>query len=707
MENKTPEYSVVARTRLYSKTGDDMKKVYFNNANNFEYLNSLIPDINPRNTPIIRIMTWNVRYYTNVEEESTIDNIADIIKKISPDILCLQETITGTSTLSPSIAIDIMTHLYDDYVKISACNVVPSWHNGIYGNQIIIKKNIIDLVRKNRAVSPLYDIQCIEEKCMFNQYAKTYEYPNPHNNIGFALDRDEIMLFKSGDETRCFIKISFIHFDIFCTHLDATNKNIRRRQLDELQSNMTRKSIIMGDMNIIDRHQYNNWINILNAEGNFEVAQQIETELDYIMRVNASIEDMDNLEIDYIKNTLKWKEYSDLNFNSKYIKPNFTSWTGTVVDYIFFYKFTPDNIYIFGEYVHFNNCSDHLPIIVDISDFNLYSSYDDNDKVEPAKWEKIMEAKQFDEILPEMYNGESLAAYDWFIDNKININAKPPYAWRDPQMTGNFYLSIGSRGLYVTRFSAAQYYGSTFQNGYINSQQIYDSINAGLKYSCVIFKINRNKYFNPAGEQIILNCGEFEPYNYKNDELVDIAMRPIATPIAKLTEKNYDPGSGINNKFTYGGTWICLDIKNILLIDPILIHDDENIRIVLDQMITSICNITPILCDNAIKIAIVLINSFQHINMLNLKRYNKKLIDPMFLDEKNTRLVNNRIGQSGYFMYSISDYLSNHSLNRAKTHDKKRKYSTHEISADGKYYKLYGLNKRAYHNIKNKTFKRS
>ena len=53
-----------------------------------------------------------------------------------------------------------------------------------------------------------------------------------------------------------------------------------------------------------------------------------------------------------------------------YIKPDFSAWTSTVVDYTFLTKLGAKmrrKYDIFKLYTHFNDLSDHLPMIIDIN----------------------------------------------------------------------------------------------------------------------------------------------------------------------------------------------------------------------------------------------------------------------------------------------------------------------------------------------------
>jgi hypothetical protein len=108
---------------------DELIKIYLHNIklgieNNYNDL------IKKNVDDKIRIMSWNVRYFTDVNNNPTIDKISDVIKEISPDILCLQEATMGHSEYYPvgtKYHTDIRDYLLD-YELISFCNVVPSWY---------------------------------------------------------------------------------------------------------------------------------------------------------------------------------------------------------------------------------------------------------------------------------------------------------------------------------------------------------------------------------------------------------------------------------------------------------------------------------------------------------------------------------------------------------------------------------------------------
>lgn len=178
-------------------------------------------------------------------------SVPNVINQINPDILCLQQATVGISIYYKK-PIDIREYLKGSYELISSCTVIPSWYDTTCDNNILIKKDLVECIKSIGL--KIFQNQCDVNRCRFNQYAKTYN--NPEQNILYQEDQI-IKLFKN-KETRYFIKISFADFDIFCTHLDAYDSHIRKRQLDELHAQITRKSIIVGDFNIIDVREYEN-----------------------------------------------------------------------------------------------------------------------------------------------------------------------------------------------------------------------------------------------------------------------------------------------------------------------------------------------------------------------------------------------------------------------------------------------------------------
>ena len=211
------------------------------------------------------------------------------MNSLEPDIICLQETTTGTSKYYEK-SIDIKEYL-PNYELLAMCNVAPSWFNTIYGNMMLVRKTFLDKIKQSNtsASGLLCDLSL--GKCLLNQYTKTYEYPIPSQRILFG----EHVADFTKKETRCFIKISLGTFDLYCTHLEAYDKNIRRKQLDELAKTITRKSIIVGDFNIVDVDLYKN-----NSD------PPAQDEWNYVKNFPANGLADGDYDYDYITNTLKW-----------------------------------------------------------------------------------------------------------------------------------------------------------------------------------------------------------------------------------------------------------------------------------------------------------------------------------------------------------------------------------------------------------------
>lgn len=288
---------------IIGDTVDELKKKYKQNIKIYEPNKSNVKD---KVKEAIRIMSYNVHFWTDVDENENLDNICNTILELQPDIVCLQEVKATTIYTSKH-------KILDDYEILSFCNVTPSWFNDVYGNMILINK-LFKLKIKNSANSEYY-IQNIcgkSNKCTLSQFNNTYksfQCCNKHT--------PDKLMFEHGDETRCFIKISLPSFDIICTHLEAYNTEKRKIQLQELNEYITRETYILGDFNMINESIYpakfkNDYID----NPVYERYKKIALGYDVITGFTDNI----------------WENVSQT-------KPDFsldiTTWNGTAVDYIF------------------------------------------------------------------------------------------------------------------------------------------------------------------------------------------------------------------------------------------------------------------------------------------------------------------------------------------------------------------------------------
>lgn len=129
----------------------------------------------PSSRSNLRLMTWNVRYFTNARNEQTFNEIIKDIIFCNPDILCLNEVTLGHNDYYNQ-AIEISDHL-KDYHTVAVCAVGPTWFSDFYGNMILIKKEYIGMLKN---YPPSYTFNMCDpgsSKCYMNQ--RTYIYQNP------------------------------------------------------------------------------------------------------------------------------------------------------------------------------------------------------------------------------------------------------------------------------------------------------------------------------------------------------------------------------------------------------------------------------------------------------------------------------------------------------------------------------------------------
>jgi hypothetical protein len=118
---------------------DERISLFHKNANHyFDYLwNPLLhifenPTYGENN---VRILSWNVRYFTEINDTPNLDIIRSMINEINPDIICFQEATLGWNKYyDKTIFCDEHNELLVNYKLISFCWNVPSWYADLYGN---------------------------------------------------------------------------------------------------------------------------------------------------------------------------------------------------------------------------------------------------------------------------------------------------------------------------------------------------------------------------------------------------------------------------------------------------------------------------------------------------------------------------------------------------------------------------------------------
>jgi hypothetical protein len=502
-----------------------------------------------------------------------------------------------------------------------------------------MKKKWINIMKNTN--NSLTNILCqvSKDKCFFNQYSSNYTEPNPEKRIIFG-NNIKVM---NEDETRCFTKISFSTYDIFCTHLDANNKTYRRKQLDELANQITRESIIIGDFNIINTKIYGDLIMKYDKE---KKREDIEKEWIMLRDHNKLSHKFDDSEINYITNKLLWKD----SFVMSRIKmrPSFTTWSNCVVDYIFFTKDwmpDPDN---YNSYVHFNNYSDHIPLIVDMED--KFMKNINVNKIETSTYfnRLIIEhnVDEFDKKFEYYYNGEALDVYDWYDYDKRTVNIEKNYTFEDPYMTGNYGLMLGSNGIYFLKeLVKTENYISMFRKIFISNAVFPFHENPSLYDTGLVFKWKRN-------DNIPIILQPKLSYNgiNKKGSIDDKADIILVNEVGKMTQKNYDKKTGKHNNFDIQSIYLVIlpnttDIKNnFVLLDTTLNTDifikckeifEEIFKEIYKEFYKKEHHIQHI--ENK---CISFLNSIFFINTENKKRYGKILINLLFINKDFFSYIN-------------------------------------------------------------------
>lgn len=220
----------------------------------------------------LRIMSYNVRYFTSASNEPHIKSIVDIILRYHPHILCLQEIALGnieyysTSDLKILFAneFDRLLHYYQ---VLSVCSSPPGFYMTIYGNMILIKKDFMTNIRDIK--NPTYHTMVsqylcshflpLNRPCFMNQQVFTYHNVPPkmmdeHYHIRYQEQRNE---------NKCFIKIVLPFFDLINVHLDAYYQQNRIEQLNQINAQITRPTIIIGDFNFFNVDDFLFWRNLM------------------------------------------------------------------------------------------------------------------------------------------------------------------------------------------------------------------------------------------------------------------------------------------------------------------------------------------------------------------------------------------------------------------------------------------------------------
>jgi len=277
--------------------------------------NSKIPQHDPSQDKILRIVTFNVFKMTK-----GVEAIKQVITTLNPDIIILEEAFNLNSRFGPE------ENKLNDYDSLHF-GLFGGYLGDQFGNTLLWKKNL-------KLAKPI----------------EALKYQNP-----------------SRGEPRAYIKALFNlssgkQLLFYGTHLDIHDKtdDVRTKEvqevIDDVKTSNIPNIIYAGDFNAVREKDYDN-------------ATWLLAEQEYLAFANKpgapKVEKMPTQALKHLMDNGFEDCFTITNPTAKFPGPQFTVWTGTVVDFIFLKKDTW-NLPIAGCYVYYSAASDHLPIIMDI-----------------------------------------------------------------------------------------------------------------------------------------------------------------------------------------------------------------------------------------------------------------------------------------------------------------------------------------------------
>ena len=302
----------------YHKRGTKIDKIqsFISDTQLWSAENIKIP---PKTTHIFRIMTYNVHNWKDPFNKWNYNNIFHIIKKLSPDILILQEvTIHGTI---PYFKIYNDLHTEGFVFESISCN---TFKKKFLGNIIMTK------------ISP---------KSSTRGWYKKQERPSQENRCWVSMD----FILPNGNPLTIYgTHLEFGHTKSYSHH---KKESIRQQQIQELidhiKNNNKKNILIAGDFNAIRKEDHLYSVEEITAWDFLKKAWNIKGEIPT-----------------YTLDTLKKERFKDSFSFINWQLPKFTVWAGIVIDFIFLAPLW--QLPIAGSYMYYDAASDHLPIIMDI-----------------------------------------------------------------------------------------------------------------------------------------------------------------------------------------------------------------------------------------------------------------------------------------------------------------------------------------------------
>lgn len=310
-QKQTMPIASVWHTRAYELMVPvkEIKRLFLEDVKKYQYENDQIP---AKNEMTCRVVTFNIRMWTNLSEQSNFENIRSVIKKLAPDIIILQEVNEWGKTYN-----------YFTQLGYSQCAASCITKNPCFGPAIFAKN------------------------CEVNyQTGRVFKHQwNSARELSYV---------------RLDIEIKGKHVSIYGTHLEveqfATQESVeevRKKQLEEIFDDMQKLShqnvILAGDFNSVRAQDYYYQVGQINAWDMLQKMYEAILNKPYYPVV-----------LDLVAKNKFRSSFELLDWQG----PKFTNWSGNVLDFIFV---SPSwNFPVVGSYVYYTDVSDHLPVIVDI-----------------------------------------------------------------------------------------------------------------------------------------------------------------------------------------------------------------------------------------------------------------------------------------------------------------------------------------------------
>jgi endonuclease/exonuclease/phosphatase family metal-dependent hydrolase len=318
--------------RLHPQKFDDMVGPNRLLIGNYKHENTKLMRLK-NNHNILRLMTFNLYECDTIKSEC--HNLCNIIRDISPDILCVQEY---TSLYCYPLEI-----LLRETYTVTQCMADIGNHGAFLKNKIYIKKhiNIMNIYTENetRNIRSNGDNRCANIiSIMINN--KKYIIANVH-------------LHNMNDDTR------INNLKKLFQLLNPIIQNVSNVEPQDYEP----KIIIMGDLNSYNLHYMTQ-----KQKDDFRTQK-----LNYLISNNYNHQEYEQLFNACIE--LEQNSYVDIfNIDPRYHdnRPMNTTRYGGRVDHMYVKNITLDDL--IGLYTYYSKCSDHLPIICDLITTNMKST---------------------------------------------------------------------------------------------------------------------------------------------------------------------------------------------------------------------------------------------------------------------------------------------------------------------------------------------